>query len=88
MEHVQSIVIGAGAVGLAIARRLAMAGHVVLVLEAEKHQNLTVWGAMWGVSGLFLAVPLMMVLAIVLAQFDSTRPVAILMSKNGKVVRS
>jgi len=35
LEHVQSIVIGAGAVGLAIARRLAMAGQEVLVLEAE-----------------------------------------------------
>lgn len=49
--------------------------------------SLTVWGAIWGVSGLFLAVPLMMVLAIILAQFDSTRPVAILMSKTGKVRR-
>lgn len=49
--------------------------------------SLTVWGTIWGVSGMFLAVPLMMVLAIVLAQFDSTRAVAILMSKNGKVIR-
>lgn len=47
--------------------------------------SLLVWGAMWGVAGMFLAVPLMMVLAIVLAQFDSTRPVAILLSKNGRV---
>lgn len=35
MEHVQSIVVGAGVVGLAVARRLAMAGHEVLILEAE-----------------------------------------------------
>ncbi len=35
MEHVQCIVVGAGVVGLAIARRLAMAGHEVLILEAE-----------------------------------------------------
>lgn len=49
--------------------------------------SLTVWGAMWGVAGMFLAVPLMMVLAIVLSQFDSTRPFAILLSKNGKVSR-
>ena len=47
--------------------------------------SLIVWGALWGVAGMFLAVPLMMVLAIVLAQFDSTRPVAILLSKNGRV---
>jgi L-2-hydroxyglutarate oxidase LhgO len=36
LDHVQAIVIGAGVVGLAIARRLAMAGHEVLILEAER----------------------------------------------------
>ncbi len=35
METVDSVVIGAGVVGLACARALAMAGHEVLVLEAE-----------------------------------------------------
>jgi L-2-hydroxyglutarate oxidase LhgO len=35
VEHVESIVVGAGAVGLAVARRLAMDGREVLVLEAE-----------------------------------------------------
>ena len=35
-EQVECAVIGAGAVGLAIARRLAMAGREVVVLEAEK----------------------------------------------------
>ena len=35
MDHVESIVVGAGVVGLAIARALAGAGREVLVLEAE-----------------------------------------------------
>ena len=35
MERVQSVVIGAGVVGLALARTLALAGQEVLVLEAE-----------------------------------------------------
>ncbi|MFT5446281.1 MAG: L-2-hydroxyglutarate oxidase LhgO [Gammaproteobacteria bacterium] len=35
LEHVQCIVAGAGVVGLAIARELAMAGREVLILEAE-----------------------------------------------------
>jgi L-2-hydroxyglutarate oxidase LhgO len=34
MEQVDAVVIGAGVVGLAIARELAMAGREVLVLEA------------------------------------------------------
>lgn len=34
MERIQDLVIGAGVVGLALARRLAQAGHEVVVLEA------------------------------------------------------
>lgn len=33
--HVQSVVVGAGVIGLAIARKLAREGHEVLILEAE-----------------------------------------------------
>ena len=35
MEAVDTVVIGAGVVGLAVARALALAGHEVLILEAE-----------------------------------------------------
>src|SRR5512145_414680 len=35
-EHIECAVIGAGVVGLAIARRLALAGREVVVLEAEE----------------------------------------------------
>ena len=35
MEQVNSVVVGAGVVGLAIARALAMAGREVIVVEAE-----------------------------------------------------
>jgi glycine/D-amino acid oxidase-like deaminating enzyme len=34
-EHVDCVVVGAGVVGLAVARALALAGREVLVLEAE-----------------------------------------------------
>lgn len=47
---------------------------------------LAVWGAMWGLAGAFLAAPLTVMLMIVLAQFQSTRWIAILLSADGKPV--
>ncbi len=35
MDHVQTVVVGAGVIGLSIARHLATHGHEVLILEAE-----------------------------------------------------
>ncbi|MBD3650091.1 MAG: FAD-dependent oxidoreductase, partial [Alcanivorax sp.] len=37
MEETGCVVIGAGVIGLAVARRLARAGQAVVVLEAEAH---------------------------------------------------
>jgi predicted PurR-regulated permease PerM len=45
--------------------------------------SLAFWGKLWGGPGMFLAVPLTVMLMIVLAQFPSTRWLAVLMSNNG-----
>ncbi|MGH6979058.1 MAG: NAD(P)/FAD-dependent oxidoreductase, partial [Brevundimonas sp.] len=37
MDTVECVVIGAGVIGLAVARALALAGHEVVILEAEDH---------------------------------------------------
>jgi len=50
--------------------------------------SLFVWGAFWGVTGMFLAVPMTAILMIILSNFESTQPVAILMSQNGRIVIS
>jgi AI-2 transport protein TqsA len=47
--------------------------------------GLAVWGAIWGIVGMFLAVPLMVVFMIVLSQFAATRPIAVLMSSDGEL---
>jgi len=47
--------------------------------------SLMVWGTIWGVVGMFLCVPIMVVLLIVLAHFESTRPVAVLLSADGDI---
>jgi AI-2 transport protein TqsA len=46
---------------------------------------LSTWGAIWGITGMILSVPLMVITMIVLAQFPRTRPVAVLMSATGDV---
>ena len=46
---------------------------------------LIIWGSLWGIVGAFLCVPLTVILVIVLSNFDSTRWVAILLSKTGEV---
>ncbi|HRK64181.1 MAG TPA: AI-2E family transporter [Terricaulis sp.] len=45
---------------------------------------LAIWGMIWGIAGAFLAAPLTVMLMIVLAQFQSTRWIAILLSADGK----
>jgi len=47
--------------------------------------SLMVWGTIWGVVGMFLCVPIMVVLLIVLAHFKTTHPVAVLLSADGNV---
>jgi predicted PurR-regulated permease PerM len=50
--------------------------------------SLVVWGTIWGVVGMFLCVPIMVVTLIVLAQFETTRPLAVLLSADGKIPQS
>ena len=45
---------------------------------------LAVWSQLWGVAGAILAVPITAVMVIVLSEFAGTRPIAILLSKNGR----
>ena len=48
--------------------------------------SLTVWGQLWGIPGMLLCVPLMVIITITLSQFKSTRAIAILLSENGQIV--
>jgi predicted PurR-regulated permease PerM len=46
--------------------------------------SLAVWSELWGIPGAFLAVPITAIITIVLSEFRGTRPVAILLSRNGR----
>jgi len=47
--------------------------------------SLSVFGAIWGIIGMFLSVPLTVILMIIFSHFDSTRPFAVLLSGDGNV---
>lgn len=47
--------------------------------------NLALWGMMWGIVGMFLCVPFLIITTIVLSHFPRTRPIAILLSSNGRI---
>ena len=47
--------------------------------------SLSFWGVLWGISGMFLAVPIMVVAIIILSEFDSTKPLAIILSEKGNI---
>lgn len=46
---------------------------------------LGLWGTIWGILGMFLAVPITVVMLILFAHFPTTRPIAILLSRDGQV---
>lgn len=57
---------------------LGISPFVVLV-------SLTIFNAIWGLTGMLLAVPLVIIIIIALSHFDTTRPISILLSNDGQV---
>jgi predicted PurR-regulated permease PerM len=47
---------------------------------------LSFWGLVWGLAGMFLAVPMMVMAGIVCAQFRGLRWVSVILSTDGKLM--
>ncbi|NDK07955.1 AI-2E family transporter [Candidatus Gracilibacteria bacterium] len=47
--------------------------------------SLVFWGSIWGIVGMLLSVPIMVIINIILSKFDETKPIAILLSEKGDV---
>jgi len=45
--------------------------------------SLAFWGAVWGIPGMFLSVPIMVMLMVVCSHVPALRPIAILLSREG-----
>jgi AI-2 transport protein TqsA len=82
-----SIAIGLTAIQLVIGnivdpmltgRSLNMSSFAIIIL-------LAFWGTIWGIVGMFLSVPIMMLIMIICANVPSWRWVAILLSKDGRI---
>jgi AI-2 transport protein TqsA len=47
--------------------------------------SLATWGALWGIPGTLLAVPFAAIMVIVFQEFEGTRPLAVLLSRDGRL---
>ena len=47
--------------------------------------TLAIWGVIWGITGMLLSVPITVILIIVMSEFPSTQPLAILLSQKGSI---
>ncbi|MGC9451823.1 MAG: AI-2E family transporter [Oceanipulchritudo sp.] len=47
--------------------------------------SLALWGTIWGIPGAILCVPITVVLAIIFSNFEGTRAIAILLSRDGEI---
>jgi predicted PurR-regulated permease PerM len=81
------VLFGVGLIQIVMANVVepAMMGRSLNLSPLVVIVSLTVWGTIWGVVGMFLCVPIMVVLLIVLAHFETTRPIAVLLSANGQI---
>jgi len=47
--------------------------------------SLAIWSELWGIPGAFLAVPITAIVVVVLSQFPGSRPLAVLLSRDGRL---
>ena len=47
--------------------------------------NLALWGYVWEIPGMFLCVPFLIIVTIILSHFPQTRPIAIILSSDGRL---
>lgn len=47
--------------------------------------NLALWGTIWGIIGMLLCVPFLIIITIILSHFPSTRAIAIMLSSDGRL---
>ncbi len=82
------VLLGTGVVQFSIGNFLdpALTGRSLNLSTLMVILALTFWAGVWGIIGAFLSVPLTVCLLIVMSNIRATRPIAILMSKDGTLM--
>ena len=79
------VLVGVGAVQLIIGNVLEprLMGNSLNISPLVVILSLAVFGALWGITGMILCVPLTVILIIVFSHFESTKMIAIILSDKG-----
>jgi AI-2 transport protein TqsA len=81
------VLIGVGAVQVVVGNFLEprLMGNTLNLSPLVVMLSLTLWGSIWGIAGMFLSVPITVMLLIVFAHFDATRYIAVMLSGDGNL---
>ncbi|MEM9777801.1 MAG: AI-2E family transporter [Chloroflexota bacterium] len=62
-----------------------LAGRSLNISPLVVFASLTTFGTIWGVAGMILSVPIVIIMTISFSHFEATRPIAILLSGRGRL---
>jgi len=81
------VLIGVGAIQIVVGNFLEpkLMGNSLNVSPLVVMLSLTLWGSIWGIAGMFLSVPITVMMLIVFAHFERTRYLAVLLSGDGNL---
>jgi len=81
------VLVGVGAIQIVVGNFLEpkLMGNSLNLSPFVVMLSLTLWGSIWGISGMFLSVPITVMLLIIFAHFERTRYLAILLSGDGSL---
>lgn len=81
------ILIGIGTVQFLIGNVMepAMMGRSLNISPLVIIISLVAWGILWGIPGMFLSIPITMVAILIMYNFEHTRWIALLLSRDGKL---
>ena len=81
------VLVGVGAIQLIVGNFLEpkLMGNSLNLSPFVVMMSLTLWGSIWGIAGMFLSVPITVMMLIVFAHFERTRYLAVLLSGDGSL---